>query len=126
MLNILCVDDDEVTLALVKSCLEFLEHKVDICSNPLDSIGLVHKNEYDLVIVDVIMPEINGFKLLKSITAISPDMHFVLMSTSMVTDDPQMVQYLNKNPNVYPLRKPFDVNKLYDAVSSVLNIAVSE
>ena len=126
MLKILCIDDDEVILALVKSCLEFLEHKVDICKDPIESIEMVHRNNYDLLILDVIMPKVNGFKLLKSISAVSPDMHFVLMSANMVEDDPMMVKYLDKNANVYPLKKPFDVNRLYSAVTSVLNIAVSD
>ena len=66
MANILAVDDEEMILQLIKNGLGKDGHIVTVCSSakevPLDTL-----NYYDLVILDVMMPHIDGFSFCKSI-----------------------------------------------------------
>src|SRR5262245_17032624 len=62
-LSILCVDDDSTVLRLVSSCLAETGHIVDLASTPEVAIRKLKQNNYDLVITDVMMPDINGYEL---------------------------------------------------------------
>ena len=66
MANILVVDDEEMILQLIKNGLGKDGHNVTVYSSakevPLDTL-----NYYDLVILDVMMPDIDGFSFCKSI-----------------------------------------------------------
>jgi DNA-binding response OmpR family regulator len=66
-LRILIVDDNEMTLTLVSKILELEGYKVDIASNAIDTFNLIRLNKYDLLILDVMMPDMNGYDLCASL-----------------------------------------------------------
>ena len=66
-LKILIVDDNEMTLTLVSKILELEGYCVDIASNSIDTYTMIQKNKYDLLILDVMMPDMNGYDLCKSL-----------------------------------------------------------
>lgn len=59
-LNILLVENDEMNIKFVKIVLDRLGHKTDIAVNGLIGVELFSKNKYDLVLMDLEMPELNG------------------------------------------------------------------
>ena len=66
-MRILIVDDNEMTLTLVSKILELEGYQVDIASNAIDTFNLLGTNQYDLLILDVMMPDMNGYDLCKSL-----------------------------------------------------------
>jgi len=66
-LRVLIVDDNEMTLTLVSKILELEGYEVDVASNAIDTFNLVEINKYDLLILDVMMPDINGYDLCKKL-----------------------------------------------------------
>ena len=65
--NILLVDDDKHIQELVSFFLEQAGFVVRVCVNGFAAIDELQKNHYDLVILDILMPHLNGFKVLNSI-----------------------------------------------------------
>jgi len=67
MINILVVDDSKVNLQLAKKII--LQHingvKVDTVFHPQNAIDLLDKSNYEIVILDIVMPDINGLDVLK-------------------------------------------------------------
>ncbi len=61
--KILLVDDEEDILIPIKMTLEDLGFKVDTFTNPLLALSNFKASYYDLAILDVKMPDINGFEL---------------------------------------------------------------
>lgn len=61
--KILLVDDDDGILISIKHCLEDNDFIVDTFSSPLEAISAFQPELYDLVLIDIKMPEMNGFEL---------------------------------------------------------------
>lgn len=61
--KILLVDDDDGILISIKHCLEDNDFIVDTFSSPLEAISAFQPELYDLLLIDIKMPEMNGFEL---------------------------------------------------------------
>lgn len=61
--HVLVVDDNDINLLLVKKILELEGYKVTSATNGIDAIQSVLQNMPDLAILDLMMPDMNGFEL---------------------------------------------------------------
>lgn len=66
-MKILVVDDSSFYLSMVNKYLQEIPNvsEVFLCSNPHEVISIIDKNQIDILIMDVIMPELSGFDILK-------------------------------------------------------------
>lgn len=71
-LSVLVVDDDQVSLLVQRLALERLNCKVEICDSPNKGIAAAQAEKFDLIIMDLRMPERDGFETLAQIRASSP------------------------------------------------------
>jgi two-component system, OmpR family, response regulator CpxR len=81
--TILCVDDDERSLSIRKVMLETRGYRVLTCSDPECAIQTMKAGGIDLVIADLMMPKLNGVRLIEQLKAISPDTPALLFSGSV-------------------------------------------
>ncbi|PAE09561.1 hypothetical protein CHI12_00980 [Terribacillus saccharophilus] len=65
--RILAIDDDPVNLMILKQALEVDGYHISTTASPADFIQQLDAEEWDLLIIDVMMPEISGFQLTKTI-----------------------------------------------------------
>ena len=78
--HIAIVDDEEEVLATLKRFLEKNEnYYVDIFSKPEDAIENIKIRNYDLILLDIMMPKINGLDILKDIKSNS-DIKVIMMT----------------------------------------------
>ena len=112
--RILLVEDDPRVRTATVEALEDLDYKPTACANGADAMEAFDREEFDLVISDVIMPEISGPDLVRMLRAQRPDIA-VLFVTGYVGEgeSEDLVGY-------ELLRKPFTVNSLAAAVASAL------
>ena len=68
-LQVLVVDDEEPILDLVRSTLESPDCRVDAVTNCRDALAKVRNAAYDLVILDLLLPDMNGFVLSQEIVS---------------------------------------------------------
>jgi two-component system response regulator CpxR len=78
--TILCVDDNEQCLSIRKVMLETRGYRVLACSNGEIALDLFRNGGIDLVITDLIMPGIDGSRLIQEIKTLSPQTPTVLIS----------------------------------------------
>jgi CheY-like chemotaxis protein/class 3 adenylate cyclase len=81
--NILVIDDDEDILYTYKSLLRKEGYKVNVFSNSSEALKHVKENKlhnYDLVVMDIRMPDINGIKLFYWFKAIDPYMNIIFIT----------------------------------------------
>ncbi|MBA3511779.1 ATP-binding protein [Sphingomonas sp.] len=118
--SILLVEDDPRVRAATVDALEDLDYQPVACSSGAEAIKLFESHEFDLVISDVIMPEMTGPELIRYLKATHRDFA-VLFVTGYVGEGEtdQLVGY-------ELLRKPFTVGALANAVSSALARRASE
>ena len=113
--RILLVEDDPRVRAATVGALEDLEYEPVACSSGAEAIDLFKANEFDLVISDVIMPEMTGPELIRHLKATESREFAVLFVTGYVgegeSDDLRGHELL---------RKPFTVGALAGSVSAAL------
>jgi two-component system, OmpR family, response regulator CpxR len=80
--TILCVDDDERSLSIRKVLLETRGYRVILCSDPECAVEVMKRGGIDLVITDLMMPKLNGARLIDQLKAISPETPALLFSGS--------------------------------------------
>lgn len=71
MYKILIVDDEEQIRALIKKYAEYEGYSVFESGNGIDAIELCKKNKYDIIIMDIMMPFLDGFSASREIRRIS-------------------------------------------------------
>jgi two-component system response regulator CpxR len=78
--TILCVDDNEQSLSIRKVLLETRGYRVVPCLNGEDALARFKRGGVDLVLADLIMPGLDGARLIEEIKAISPRTPAILLS----------------------------------------------
>jgi two-component system, OmpR family, response regulator CpxR len=81
--TILCVDDDEKSLSIRKVLLQTRGYRVLTCSDPECAIEMIKAGGIDLVLTDLMMPKLNGARLIDQLKAISPETPALLFSGSV-------------------------------------------
>src|SRR3954468_7921593 len=119
--RILLVEDDPRVRSATVDALEDLDYEPVACASGAEAIALFNAQEFDLVITDVIMPEMTGPELIRYLKRTSPRDFAVLFVTGYVgegeSDDLRGHELL---------RKPFTVGALANAVSAALARTASE
>ena len=118
--RILLVEDDQRVRAATVDALEDLDYRPIACSGGAEAIELFDAQEFDLVISDVIMPEMTGPELIRILKARKPEIA-VLFVTGYVGEgeSEDLIGY-------ELLRKPFTVGALASAVAAALSRPVNE
>lgn len=113
MKHILIVEDDECIAELQSDYLEVHGFKVTVCFDGFDAMKKIDENEYDLIILDIMLPGLDGFKILKSIRE---DSFIPLIIVSSKKDEVDKIRGLNLGADDY-ITKPFSPGELVARVN---------
>jgi DNA-binding response OmpR family regulator len=108
-MKILLVEDEAKTLQLIKQGLEQHNIEVDIAYDGLMGLTLAQRNPYDLLITDIILPEINGLNLCRKLRESGFETPILLLTALSTTTD--IITGLDAGADDY-LGKPFEFNEL--------------
>ncbi|WP_027379600.1 response regulator transcription factor [Chryseobacterium daeguense] len=117
--HILIADDHDIVLAGTSLILESrLENAViDQAEDYPEAIDKISKKKYDLVILDINMPESKNKKMISEIKAIDPDIKILIFSAY---EEEIAVQYIKEGANGY-LSKLSKVDEISEAVSRIFS-----
>ena len=118
MKKILIVDDESNIRLGLNKCLAKEGYYIEEASNGEEALQLIYNRKYDLILMDVQMPELNGFDVLKRIRK-SGNSTRVIMMTAFGTVE--MAVDSMKIGAVDFLSKPFTISKVRDVVKEVLD-----
>jgi two-component system response regulator ChvI len=118
--RILIVDDEQDIISVFRMVLEMNDFEVDAYNDPLLALSNYKQNAYDLVILDIRMPVINGFELYKEIRKVDDKVKVCFMTAF---DD-----YRQEFKKSFPMldeikcfiRKPKAVEDLVNHVATIL------
>ena len=80
MAKILIVDDDKSIRGTLRDILEFEKYSVDEAVDGLDCIVKIKQQSYDVIIMDVKMPKMDGMEAIEKLQAISPETPVIMIS----------------------------------------------
>jgi len=93
MHRVLVVDDDKVLQNSVKEALLYHSFQVDVANNGKEALNAVYKDKYDLVVMDVNMPEMDGISALTEIKKVDPSVIVIILTAySNVSDAVKVVK----------------------------------
>ena len=113
--KIFLIDDETDFTELAKSVLSFSGFEVEASNDPAASLKKIIAGSYDAVVVDLMMPGMDGFTLVKSLRgeeryAKTP---IFVMSAKKLKDEERKTLLLN---NVQFVPKPFEPNRLVELI----------
>ena len=118
--KILVVDDNQFYLQIIESELEKNGHTVFTASNGEEAINIARKEIPDLILIDLILPKVDGFEVIKNLTsdATFKDSKIVVFSQLSQQEDIDKVKKLGAD--AYMIKKDFSVKELVDKIESLL------
>lgn len=87
MINILIIDDDKNTRFLLYEVLKMNNFNVFQATNGVDGLDMLEKEKIDLVIVDIMMPKMNGYEFTKELRSYNPKLPVLMISAKQLPGD---------------------------------------
>jgi CheY-like chemotaxis protein len=118
--TIMVVDDDENHRDLVRDLLEPLDFKIVTAGNGAECLELVEQHRPNLILLDVSMPDMDGWQVAQHIRQIRPDRPAIVMLSAFAPDPKRKVDPSPVNDDY--LIKPFDLRQLLGKIHALLDI----
>ena len=117
-MNILVVEDEIKVSSFIKQGLEESGYLVQVAYNGQQGLDLATKNNFDLILMDVIMPGINGFEVVKKLRT-EFNIHVPVIMLSALDQSDDIIEGLDSGADDY-LTKPFKFGVLLARIRAVL------
>lgn len=117
--NILVIEDDEIVARTIERCLRGEEFRVNVANSGVAGLKAAHRRVPDLVILDVIMPGMDGYTVCKEMREdpILKEVPILFLTAKIKPED--AILGLSLGADDY-LRKPFNVDELLLRVIAIL------
>jgi DNA-binding response OmpR family regulator len=115
--RILICDDEPMMVESIKALLSGGDYRLQSTNTPRHALTLIHAESPDLVILDVMMPEMTGFEVLDAVDRERCNAAFIIVTGEASVDS--AIKAIRKGADDY-LRKPFEPEELIIRVENVL------
>jgi len=119
MSKVLVVDDSPTEIFQFKEMLENLGHVVIVAENGRDGVELAQKEQPDVVLMDIVMPDMNGFQATRQISRGAETKHIPVIIVSSKDQETDKVWGERQGAKGY-VTKPVDRQELVKLMSSLL------
>jgi len=117
--HILVVDDNEMNRDMLARRLQRQGHTIEMAIHGRDALAKLEAGEYDLVLLDIMMPEMNGYELLEHLRGTEQFRHLPVILISALDDTDSVVKGIQIGADDH-LPKPFNPHILRARVTSSL------
>jgi two-component system, OmpR family, response regulator ChvI len=119
--RILLVDDERDIVTVLKASLQRNGFEVDGFSDPTEALANFKKDRYDLILLDIKMPKMNGFELSRELTKIDDGARIGFMSAFEINLDEARVVFPTLKA-LFFMRKPISVQKMVEQIRAFASI----
>ncbi|REC54018.1 DNA-binding response regulator [Chryseobacterium piscium] len=116
-MKILIIEDNLRVSGLMKRGLESQGYEIYISEDAEDALIMVERIDFDLIITDIMLPQMNGIELSKLIKKKHPDLP-IIMLTALGTID-EKIEGFDAGADDYMV-KPFEIRELYARIKAIL------
>jgi CheY-like chemotaxis protein len=114
--GVLVVEDDPAIRRLVKMVLDREGYRVDVATDGIEAVLKLGMSEYDVIILDLMMPNLDGFAFMQTISENDPERLKKIIVTSAAS--PAVIRDRMHGKPFEVLSKPFDIKLLTERVQS--------
>lgn len=118
--HILVVDDDEMMREFVKELLKINDFKITEASNGKAGLKEFRENTPDLVITDIIMPEMEGISFIRELRSYNKDVPIIAMTGNVHGRMEEFLDISSKLGADEILRKPIKSQQFLDAINKLI------
>jgi CheY-like chemotaxis protein len=126
MARILVIDDDQAVRAAVKAVLDLAGHETVLATDGRDGLDAVESGHFDLLIVDIFMPGMDGIETIMRVQRLRPGLPIIVMSgmsaRSASGSLPDFLAMATKLGAVRSLQKPFRPRDLLGAIDACIGL----
>jgi len=122
-MKVLVVDDSKAIRMLVAECITSLGHEIIHAVNGEEAVKYIKNNSVDLVLMDVEMPEMNGFQATSAIRSLKSDDWFPIIFLTTKQDDDSFTSGILAGGDAY-LAKPINPLRLQLTITAMERIYV--
>jgi signal transduction histidine kinase len=120
--KVLIVDDIEANLFSLEDALEPLEVGIDRALSGKEAVRLIQDNDYSVVLLDVQMPEMDGFETAQAIFALEKDRHPPIIFVTAISKDEHYIRKGYKSGCVDYLLKPLNLDLVRNKVRFCMDL----
>ena len=120
--RVLVVDDEKLIVKGIKFSLEQDQMMVDVAYDGEDALNLAKANSYDLILLDVMLPKIDGLEVCQHIREFS---HVPIIMVTAKGDDMDKIMGLEYGADDY-ITKPFNILELKARIKAILRRSVKK
>jgi CheY-like chemotaxis protein len=118
---ILVIDDSNTNVVLLHAVLTNKGYQIETALSAKEAFNSINKNMPDLILLDLLMPRMNGFDFLKELKAGSQISDIPVIVVSALTDDENIQKALDLGAVGF-VKKPIDIAYLFNKIEKVLMI----
>ena len=117
MATVLVIDDDQTSRTVIGIAVEEIGHQATYALDGEEAVRMIKANAYDVVFMDLAMPNKNGLLAIQEIIEEFPGTKIVAISGK----DPEMLEQAEKYGALKALTKPITPKQVQDAVEDLLH-----
>lgn len=115
--NILIAEDNKINQVLIQTILKPCQANLTLVENGLQAVAAVKNKSFDLVLMDIQMPEMDGIAAQQAISDLNTALPVIAVTANVLQDD--IETYLAQGFVDY-IAKPYDISSLYQVISKCL------
>ncbi len=118
-LNVLIIDDNEQITKMISTFLDMSNHDCTIVNDGKEGLELIKTKQYDSIVLDLAMPEFDGFKILNTLQDEDPSQISKIIILTASSISLETVKKFKELGVSSCLQKPVDIDQLLSKITSV-------
>jgi CheY-like chemotaxis protein len=116
--RVLFAEDNAVNQLVIKAMLDKTHCKITLVANGIEALDAVNKQNFDLILLDIQMPEMDGLEACKQMRELRIETPIIALTANVMEHD--IKSYLEKGFNAH-ISKPVEAQYLYKICASFIN-----
>lgn len=117
--RILLVEDEKNIILGVRTCLDAVGYEVEVAENGEEAMALIEQGHPDLILLDLMLPKVNGFEVLESLKSDPGTDSIPVVVLTAKAEEEDRLRALALGANAY-MTKPFRPQELWDVLKKFL------
>jgi DNA-binding response OmpR family regulator len=116
-LNVLIIDDNEQITKMISSFLDMSNHDCTVVNDGKEGLELIKTKQYDSIVLDLAMPEFDGYEILETIQSEDPSQLRKIIILTASTVPIETVRKFKELGISACLQKPVDIDQLLSRIT---------